>query len=60
MADYLSKYPVGKSLQMLKEDIRMFKFMRIVLYTKKRIWMLTRLSRPMKGSLQIVFRKADK
>jgi len=60
MADYLSRYPIGEPLQMLEEDIRISKFIRVILYTKKEIWMLIRLGRLMKGSLQVVFRKADR
>src|SRR6266498_3966112 len=59
MADYLSRYPVGELLQMLEENVRMPKFVGVVLYNKKRIWLSVRLSKPMKGSLQVVFRKAD-
>ena len=59
MADYLSRYSVGKLLQMLEEDVRMSKFIGVVLYTKKGIWMSVRLNKLMKGSLQVVFGKAD-
>ena len=59
MADYLSRYPVGEPLQMLKEDVRMPKFVGVVLYNKKGIWLSVRLNKPMKGSLQVVFGKAD-
>ncbi len=59
MANYLLRYSVGELLQMLKEDIRMFKFIGVVLYNKKGVWLLVRLSRPMKGSLQVIFGKAD-
>ncbi len=45
---------------MLKEDVRMLKFIRIVLYIKKEIWMLVRLSRLIKESLQAVFEKVDR
>ena len=44
---------------MLEENVRMPKFVGVVLYNKKRIWLSVRLSKPMKGSLQVVFRKAD-
>ncbi len=44
---------------MLQEDDRKSKFVRVVLYTKKEVWMSTRLATPMKGSLQVVFGKAD-
>jgi len=44
---------------MLKEDVRMFKFVRIALYIKKEIWMSVRLNKLMKESLQAVFEKAD-
>ncbi len=44
---------------MLEEDKRIPKFIRVVLYTKKGIWMSVRLSKPMKKSLQVVFRKAE-
>jgi len=37
MADYLSRYLVKEPLQMLEEDIKMLKFIRVVLYTKKGI-----------------------
>ena len=37
MADYLSRYSVEKSLQMLEKNTRMLKFVEVVLYTKKRI-----------------------
>ena len=37
MADYLLRYPIGKSLIMLEKDIRMLKFVEVVLYTKKGI-----------------------
>jgi len=59
MADYLLKYLMEESLQMLKENIKMPKFIGVVLYIKKRIWMLVRLNRPIKRSLQVVFRKAN-
>src|SRR6266542_4113560 len=35
MADYLLRYPVGEPLQMLEKDVRMSKFVRIVLYNRK-------------------------
>ncbi len=35
IADYLLRYLVGKLLQMLKEDVRMPKFIEVILYTKK-------------------------
>ena len=60
MADYLLKYSMGELLQMLKKDNRRPKFIEIILYTKKGNWMLTRLKASMKGSLQVVFEKADK
>jgi len=60
MADYLLRYPVGEPLQMLEEDIRMPKFVGVVLYNKKEIWLSVRLNKLMKGSLQVVFGKADK
>ena len=60
MADYLLRYLVGESLQILEEDIRMPKFVGVVLYIKKGIWMSVRLSRLIKRNLQVVFRKADK
>ncbi len=44
---------------MLEEDVRMLKFIKAILYTKKGIWMSVRLSRPMKGNLQVVLGKAD-
>ena len=44
---------------MLEEDIRMSKFIGVVLYIKKDIWMSIRLNRLMKKSLQVVFEKAD-
>ena len=59
MADYLSRYPIGELLQMLEENVRMSKFVRVVLYNKKGIWLSIRLNKLMKGSLQIVFGKAD-
>ena len=59
MADYLLRYLVRELLQMLEEDVRMSKFVRVVLYTKKRVWMSVRLNKPMKGSLQVVFGKVD-
>jgi len=59
MANYLSRYPVGELLQMLEEDVRMPKFVEVVLYNKKEIWLSTRLNKLMKGSLQVVFGKAD-
>ncbi len=59
MADYLFRYLVGEILQMLEEDIRMSKFIGVVLYIKKDIWMSIRLNRLMKKSLQVVFEKAD-
>ncbi len=34
--------------------------MRIILYTKKEIWISIRLGKPMRGSLQVVFEKADR
>ncbi len=37
MADYLFRYLVGEILQMLEEDIRMSKFIGVVLYIKKDI-----------------------
>ncbi len=37
MADYLSRYLVKESLQMLEKNVRMPKFIEIVLYTKKGI-----------------------
>ncbi len=40
MIDYLLKYPVKESLQMLKENDRRSKFIGVVLYIKKRIWIL--------------------
>ena len=51
MADYFLRYPVEESLTILEEDIRIPKFVRIVLYTKKGIWLSVRLSKPMKESL---------
>jgi len=57
MADYLLRYLIRKLLQMLKKDIRMPKFVRVILYIKKRICMSVRLNRPMKESLQVVFEK---
>ncbi len=60
MADYLSRYPVGELLQMLEEDVRMPRFIGIVLYNKKGIWLSTRLNKLIKGSLQVVFGKAEK
>jgi len=59
MADYLSRYPIGESLQMLEEDVQMPKFVRVILYTKKGVWISVRLGKPMKESLQVIFRKAD-
>ncbi len=59
MVDYLSRYLVEKSLQILKEDIRMSKFIEVVLYTKKEIWILIRLKASMKKSLQVVFGKMN-
>ena len=59
MADYLSRYPIKELLQMLEEDVRMPRFVGVVLYNKKGIWLSTRLNKLMKGSLQIVFGKAD-
>ncbi len=59
MVDYLSRYLVGEPLQIFEEDVRMPKFIGIVLYTKKEIWMSVRFNKPMKGSLQVVFDKAD-
>ncbi len=32
MMDYLSRYPIGEPLQMLEEDVRMPKFIGVVLY----------------------------
>ena len=37
MADYLLRYPVGEPLQMLEKDVRMSKFIGVVLYNKKGI-----------------------
>jgi len=37
MANYLSRYLIGELLQILEENVRMPKFIRIVLYSKKRI-----------------------
>ncbi len=37
IADYLLRYLVGKSLQILEKDIRMSKFVGVVLYIKKGI-----------------------
>ncbi len=45
---------------MLEEDIKMLKFIRVVLYTKKGIQMSVRLNKPMKRSLQVIFGKADR
>src|SRR6266540_3410741 len=59
MADYLSRYPVRKLLQMIKEDVRIPKFVEVVLYNKKGIWLSVRFNKLMKGSLQVVFGKAD-
>ncbi len=36
------------------------KFVGVILYTKKVIWMLIRLNRSMKESLQVVFKKVNK
>jgi len=41
MADYLSRYSVEESLQILKENDRRPKFVGVILYIKKEIWMLT-------------------
>ena len=51
MTDYFLRYLVKESLTILEEDIRMTKFVRVVLYTKKGIWLSVRLSKPMKESL---------
>ncbi len=59
MADYLLRYPVGKLLQMLEEDVRIPKFVGVVLNNRKGIWLSVRFNKPMKGSLQVVFGKAD-
>jgi len=37
MADYLSRYLVGEPLQILEKDIKMPKFVGVVLYIKKEI-----------------------
>src|SRR6266498_4664039 len=60
MADYLFRYPVRKLLQMLEEDVRMSKFVGVILYNKKGVWLSTKLNKLMKGSLQVVFGKADR
>ncbi len=44
---------------MLEEDVQMPKFVRVILYTKKGVWISVRLGKPMKESLQVIFRKAD-
>ncbi len=44
IVNYLFRYPIGKPLQMLKEDVRMPKFMEVVLYIKKGVWMSVRLN----------------
>ena len=44
---------------MLKKDVQMLKFVKVVLYTKKGIWMSVRLNKPMKGSLQVIFEKTN-
>ncbi len=51
MADYLSRYPIGELLQMLKEDVHKSRFIEVVLYIKKSIWLSVRLNKPMKGNL---------
>ncbi len=60
MADYLLRYLVRELLQMLEEDVRTPKYVKVVLYNKKGIWMSVRLNKLMKGSLQVVFRKVDR
>ncbi len=59
MVDYLLCYSVKELLQMLEEDDRRPKFVEVVFYIKKEIWMSIWLKTPMKGSLQIVFKKAN-
>ena len=45
---------------MLEEDVRMPTFVGVVLYNKKGIRLSVKLSKLMKGSLQVVFGKADR
>ncbi len=60
MADYLLYYSISKPLQIFKKDNRRSKFVRVVFYIVKGIWISIRLKMFMKGSLQVVFDKADK
>ncbi len=59
MVDYLSRYLVRESLQMLEENVRKPKFIGVILYTKKEIWISIQLKVSIKESLQVVFGKAD-
>ncbi len=59
MTDYLLRYPVGELLQMLKKDVRMLKYIGIIFYTKKGVWISTQLMAVIKENLQLVFKKAD-
>ncbi len=47
-------------MQILEEDVQILRFVEIVLYTKKGIWMLVRLNKLIKGNLQVVFEKMNR
>ena len=45
---------------MTAKDIRVFTFIKVILYSKKEVQISTHTKKPMKDALQVVFEKANR
>ncbi len=59
IADYLSRNPTIEPINYIEDEQKYPKYVGVVTYDEDGIWMSMRLKSPMKGSLQVVFRKND-